>query len=71
MPLRVNPSRAQRLWISRTFVVSAPIRPAPRLGVVLQRPPQPKHRLPLPLQPPAHPLITDVEFKQITDTGPS
>ena len=38
-----------------------PIRPAPRRGVTLQRPPQPEHRLPLPLHPAPGALIGDVD----------
>ena len=61
----------QRLRISRAFVMGRPIRPAARCGVTLQRPAQPKHCLPLPVHPPASPLIGDVQLQRITDTGPS
>jgi hypothetical protein len=40
-----------RLRILSPLMTGRPIRPASGLSVALQRPPQPKHRLPLPLQP--------------------
>ena len=72
MPLRDNPSRSRSAFGSRVaFMVGGPIRPATIGGVALQRPPQPKHRLPLPLQPPAHHWSLASSSRRITDTGPS
>jgi hypothetical protein len=41
-----------RFHIGGALMVGGPQRPAPVLGVALQRPPQPKHRVPVPLQQP-------------------
>ena len=53
----------QHLRIGGALAVSGPIRPAPIGGVTLQRPPQPKHCGPLPLQPAPSAFIGDVEFQ--------
>jgi hypothetical protein len=51
---------AQSFRIARTLTVSRPKRTAARGAVALQRTPQPKHRLPLSLQPTAHVLVGDI-----------
>ena len=53
----------QRLRISTALTTGSPIGPAPRRRVTLQRPPQPKHRRPLPLQTLTNTCIADVEFQ--------
>ena len=74
IPLRDNPSRSRsRFRIARrVHDVAAQYAPAPRRGVALQRPAQPKHRSPLPLQTPANPLgrLTS-SSRRITATGPA
>ncbi len=53
----------QPFWIGAALMVSGPIRSTTRRGVTLHRPPQPKHRVPLPLHPPARTCVGDVEFQ--------
>ncbi len=53
----------QPLRIGGAFTVGRPIGLAPVAGVALQRPPQAKHRLPLPLQPSSRPLIRGIELQ--------
>jgi hypothetical protein len=53
----------QRLWITGVLTMRRPIRPTSISGVALQRPAQPKHRRPLPLQPVSGALIAGVEFE--------
>ncbi len=50
-------------WTGCAFMVGGPIRPTPCRGVALQRPPQPKHRRPVALQPPAGDGIGHIEFQ--------
>jgi hypothetical protein len=45
------------------LVMGRPVRAAAISGAALQCSPEPKRRLPLPLQPPAHPLIGGVELQ--------
>jgi hypothetical protein len=52
-----------RFGIHIAFMVCAPIGLATRRGVTLQRPPQPKHRGPLPLQASASAWVADIEFQ--------
>ena len=51
------------LRIGGAFTTGSPIPPAPCRGATLQRPPQPKHRSPLPLQTLANTCVADVEFQ--------
>jgi hypothetical protein len=53
----------QRFGIPGTLMVGRPIRATPIGGATLQRPAQLKHRRPLPLKPPADPLIGGIQLE--------
>jgi hypothetical protein len=54
---------SQPFPIGAALMMGCPIRATAISSVALQRPPQPKDRLPVPLQRPTCPLIAEVQFQ--------